>query len=618
MCGLAGWAGPVDVDQACLRRMCSTLDHRGPDSKGEFTAPGRVGLGFRRLSIIDLKTGEQPLFNELHTIAVTCNGEIYNAPELADGLRSRGHRLSSQSDVEVISHLYEERGSRFLEQLQGMFSIALWDVREQTLLLARDRLGVKPLYWAAVAGGLVYASEPAAILASGRVPARPDLFALGQYQTLQYVPPPRTGFEGILKLAPGEALTYCDGQIRTWRWWHLPSAHGAPACDPAGIVDQLDGLMRKATSSRLRSDVALGAFLSGGIDSSLVVAYMAEELSQVRTFSVDFSDAAFSEGAHARRVAEIYGTQHEEFLVEPDIGATLESVVRRLGEPFADSSAIPSYLLSEVTSRHVTVALSGDGGDEAFAGYERYRLAHAGDRLEVMCEPLARFGLRVVPDGAMLRRVRYGLQAMARPSGERYAYMMTHFVPADVERMTLPGAKALVSGSQDAWENVLALPTAGGVNRYMALDIATYLPGDLLVKVDRMSMAHSLEVRSPFLDYRVHEFAARLPGEIKLRHGQLKWPLKELAARRGLPQDLVHRRKQGFGVPIGAWLRNELRPWLLDVLTDPRTVGRHYFAQSAVDELISQHVSGSADHTSRLWNLVMLEMWHRCAIDVSA
>jgi asparagine synthase (glutamine-hydrolysing) len=499
-----------------------------------------------------------------------------------------------------------------------MFSIALWDVRERTLLLARDRLGVKPMYWAPVAGGLLYASEPHAILASGLVPARPDLHALGQYLTLQYVPPPSTGFRGIRKLAPGEAMTYRGGAIRAWRWWELPSEPAARPSSDAEMLDELDELMRRATASRLRSDVPLGAFLSGGIDSSLVVAYMAEALPRVRTFSVDFPVAAFSEGAHARRVAAIYGTEHEEFVVAPDIIPTLPAVVRRLGEPFADSSAIPTYLLSELTSRHVTVALSGDGGDEAFGGYERYRVASTADRLSALSKPLGRLGLRLLPGvdgGPTSRRVRRGLQALVQPPHERYAFMMAHFMPGDVARMTLPASRALVSGARDAWENVLALPDVRGVSRYMALDVATYLPGDLLVKVDRMSMAHSLEVRSPLLDYRVQEFAAALPGGLKVRRGRLKWPLKELAARRGLPHDLVHRRKQGFGIPIGPWLRDELRPWLVDVLTDPRTRDRGYFAPASVERLIGEHVAGTLDHTGRLWNLVMLELWHRSAID---
>jgi asparagine synthase (glutamine-hydrolysing) len=619
VCGLAGWAGALDLDRADLRRMCSTLEHRGPDSEGALIDPGRVGLGFRRLAIIDLETGEQPLYDESRTIAVTCNGEIYNAPELGARLRARGHRLASSSDVEVVSHLYEEHGARCLEHLQGMFAVALWDANRRTLLLARDRLGVKPLYWAPVADGIVYASEPRAILASGLVAARPDLHALGQYLTLQYVPPPLTGFQGIRKLAPGEALTYHEGTIRLWRWWELAAAEEAIPTTDAEMLEHLDALLRDATSSRLRSDVPLGAFLSGGVDSSLVVAYMAQELSQVRTFSMDFPISAFSEGAHARRVAKIYGTDHEEFLVRPEIVPTLGAVVERLGEPFADSSAIPTYILSEVTSRHVTVALSGDGGDEAFGGYERYRVAATAERLGAVARPAGRLGLRLHRGARAGRtpRLRRGLETLAQPLDERYASMMSHFAPTDVETMTQAGAKALVAGSTDAWSNCLALPAQPGVNRYMSLDIATYLPGDLLVKVDRMSMAHSLEVRSPMLDYRVHEFAAALSGRAKLRCGQLKWPLKQLAARHGLPSDLVHRRKQGFGIPIGPWFRDELREWLLEVLTDRRTVDRGYFEQPVIDTLISEHVAGAIDHTSRLWNLVMLELWHRSAIDAS-
>jgi asparagine synthase (glutamine-hydrolysing) len=621
VCGLAGWAGRVDIDAPTLQRMCSTLVHRGPDAEGSHVEAGRVGLGFRRLSIVDLQTGEQPLYNEDRTIAVTCNGEIYNAPAHEPALRARGHRLSSGSDVEVVSHLYEEHGMAFLEQLHGMFAIALWDARSATLLLARDRMGVKPLYWARVPGGIVYGSDPRAILASGLIAPAPDLEALGQYLTLQYVPPPLSGFAGIRKLAPGEVLTFRDGVTEVTRWWRLSAAGVEVPRDPEEAIDRLDVLMREATVSRLRSDVPLGAFLSGGVDSSLVVAYMAAELPQVRTFSADFPVAAFSEGQHARRVAAVYGTDHEEFIVEPDIVGTLGSVVEQLGEPFADSSAVPTYLLSQMTSARVTVALSGDGGDEAFAGYERYMAALAADRLGPIARPLCRLGSRAMPvdrGGVRTHRARIALQALRRSPHERYAAMVAHFTPEAVAAMILPGAEQMLTGSRHAWSDVLRLPAVAGVDRYTLLDVDTYLPGDLLLKVDRMSMAHSLEVRSPLLDHRVHEFAAAVPSAMKIRRGRLKWPLKALAQRRGLPEDLVHRRKQGFGIPIGPWFRNELRPWLVDVLTDPRTVGRGYFHQPVVDGLIDSHTSGRADHTQQLWNLVMLELWHRSLIDAAA
>jgi asparagine synthase (glutamine-hydrolysing) len=549
-------------------------------------------------------------------VVTTCNGEIYNFQELRRGLEARGHRFATHSDCETIVHLYEERGPDFLQELRGMFGLALWDAERRRLVLARDRLGVKPLYWARVGGGLVYGSEPGAILASGLVVARPDPEAIAQYLTLQYVPPPRSGFEGIGKLAPGEMLVFEDGEATVRRWWSLDhAAKAAPSEEEA--IERVDAMLAEATRLRMIADVPIGAFLSGGIDSSLVVSYMAEQSSRVHTFSIDFPHARYSEGAHAKEVAGVYGTQHEEFLVEPAIVPTIADAVRAAGEPFADSSAIPTYVLSEVTRRRVTVALSGDGGDEAFAGYIRHRLATAADRLgplPLAARPLAR-AMAASGLNGRLARVARGLKAVSRSPHDRYAAIMAHFDPPALDRLCRPEFLSVAGGSRRAWDGVLALPDVPGVDRYLALDTVTYLPGDLLLKVDRMSMAHGLEVRSPLLDHRVHEYAASLPGPLKLRRGTTKWLLKQLATRRGLPEHLVHRRKQGFGIPIGEWFRGELRPWLEGILRDPGTRGRGYFDANETDRLLIEHVEGRADHTYRLWNLAMLELWHREWID---
>jgi asparagine synthase (glutamine-hydrolysing) len=366
----------------------------------------------------------------------------------------------------------------------------------------------------------------------------------------------------------------------------------------------------------LISDVPLGAFLSGGLDSSLVVGYMADALPEVRTFSIDFAIEGYSEGRHARTVSELYGTRHEEFLVEPEMVPLATEVAHASGEPFADASAIPTYLLSRLTRAGVTVALSGDGGDEAFGGYERYLHADRADRLAPV-RGVARVARGVLPGSARPRARRLGraLELAGRSSQARYAGMMSHFEPAALPALCRSEFLAAANGAGNPWESLLALPPGRGINRYTSLDIATYLPGDLLLKVDRMSMAHALEVRSPMLDHRVHEFAAGLPPSLKLRRGTLKYLLKQVALRRGLPPALVHRRKQGFGVPLGDWFRGELRPWLTDVLTDERTRGRGYFHPAAVDVLIREHISATRDHAPRLWNLVMLELWHRAYID---
>jgi asparagine synthase (glutamine-hydrolysing) len=618
MCGLAGWVGNVGATEETLVRMCDAISHRGPDEMGSHVRPGRVGLGFRRLSIIDLSTGSQPIANEDGSVHVCCNGEIYNFRALRSELAARGHRFRTRSDSEVIVHLYEEIGERCLERLDGMFAIAVWDDRRNRLLLARDRLGVKPLYWTRASRGLLYGSEPAAIFASGLVPARPDVQSLADYLTLQYVPAPRTGFEAVAKLRPGERLLFDGERTDVARYWAPDFAHKLNLSDREAL-DRIDALLEAGTRDRLVADVPVGAFLSGGIDSSLVVSYMAQHSTQVKTFSIDFADERFSEARHARRVAALYGTDHEEMLVEPEVIPTIAEVARHAGEPFGDSSAIPTYLLSQMTRRHVTVALSGDGGDEAFAGYERHRIATYLDRAGPLLGVAGALGqVRTGDDRSRLGRVARGLRAASRPAHERYATLMAHFSPVEIERLCTPAFLRACEAPFSAWKDELSLPPWKGVDRYAALDTATYLPGDLLLKVDRMSMAHALEVRSPLLAYQVHEFAAALPPRMKLRRGTSKWLLKQLAVRRGLPHDLVHRSKQGFGVPVGEWFRGELRPWLEDLLLDPHTLGRGYFRREEVERLLREHIDRRADHRARLWNLAMLESWHRVHLDRAA
>jgi asparagine synthase (glutamine-hydrolysing) len=617
MCGITGWVGAPALDDDALRRMRAAIAHRGPDDDAAFVDPGRVALGFRRLSIIDLECGAQPIASESGRVVVTVNGEIYNFQALRDELRARGHTFRTGSDAEVVVHLYEEEGARCLQRLRGMFAIALWDADHNRLLLARDRLGVKPLFYAERGGGLLYGSEPGAILASGAVPARPDLAAIAQYLTLQYVPAPLSGFAGIRKLHPGELLIWENGAVRTERWWTLRHGEAVDRVSDEQRLDELDAVLSEATRLRLIADVPVGAFLSGGVDSSLVVSYMAEHASDVRTFSIDFPLAKFSEGEHAREVARVYGTRHEDLVVEPDVIPVVAEVVRAAGEPFADSSAIPTYLLSEMTRRRVTVALSGDGGDEAFAGYVRHRIASSADRLgrlPEMAAPLAR-AVERIPGNGRVARLQRGLAAIARTPHERYASIMSHFEPAALQKLCTPEFLAEAGGTRRAWDEVLALDGTPGVDRYLTLDTATYLPGDLLVKVDRMSMWHALEVRSPLLDQEVHELAARTPADMKLRRGETKWLLKQLARRRGLPEHLVTRAKKGFGIPIGEWFRGDLRPWVEGILRDPATRDRGWLRPAEVDRLLDDHLAGRADHTPRLWNLAMLELWQREWID---
>ncbi len=426
------------------------------------------------------------------------------------------------------------------------------------------------------------------------------------------MPAPRTGFAGIHKLAPGERLLRERGEIRIDRYWDLDFGKtGGGTAEEA--LERLDALLAAATRERLVADVPLGAFLSGGIDSSLVVGYMAEASSRVKTFSIDFPEAGFSEGRHAQQVAALYGTEHENHVLEPAMVPLIADAVRYAGEPFADSSAIPTLLLSRVTRERVTVALSGDGGDEAFAGYDRYPAVDDRPLLRLGARALAKSGAAsLLPDGSRLRR---SADFAALPARHRYAALMSHFTPAELASLCSRSFLAAAGNPVSVWDGTLVPPELPGVDRYLALDVATYLPGDLLLKVDRMSMSTALEVRSPFLDYRVQELAAGLPGRMKLRDGATKWALKELARRRGLPGELVDRRKQGFGVPIGPWLRRELRPWVEDLLLDPVSLGRGYFDPDQVRRLLQGHLDGSAENPYKVWNLAVLEQWHRSWID---
>ena len=597
--------------------MTGPVRHRGPDDEGFHVEAGVVALGFRRLSIIDLDGGHQPLYSEDGAVAVTCNGEIYNFRALRSQLEARGHSFRTGSDAEVIAHLYEERGDDCLDALQGMFAVALWDARERRLLLACDRMGVKPLYWAEVPGGLVYGSEPGALLASGLMQRRPDPAAIMRYLTLQYVPAPFTGFEGMRKLAPGERLSWTPGEpARVETWWRLNGAERTDGPTDADVVAELDTLLEAATRARLIADVPLGAFLSGGVDSSLVVAYMAGASARVKTFSVDVPMTGYSESAHAQRVARAFGTDHSEYTIEAEMVPSIANAVRAAGEPFADASAIPTYLISAAARRHVTVALSGDGGDEAFGGYHRFLRALQFERLEPLA-PLARAAVGAVPDALLSRApvLQRRLQKAALPAHDRYAAMVTHFGPSLLDRLCTSGFKREAGGTRIAWDGDLQLPAGDGINRYCRLDTTTYLPGDILVKVDRMSMAHALEVRSPLLDYRVQQFAASLPGRFKLRSGETKWILKELAKRRGVPPENVHREKMGFAIPVGQWFRGSLRAWLVDLLESPESRGRGYFDSAEVSRLLYGHLDGTAESEAQLWNLAMLELWHRSWID---
>ena len=631
MCGIVGIADPggSPIPEADLRRMCDAIAHRGPDGEGRYLSPhdrnGSVGLGIRRLAVIDLVTGQQPVHNEDKTIWVVLNGEIYNYPELRLELEGKGHVFYTNSDTEAIVHAYEEYGIDVPKKLRGMFAFALWDERRESLLLARDRVGKKPLLYAISQGRLVFASEFQAILRHPDVSRDVNLEAILHYLSFMCVPGPQTAFAAIKKLQPAHLLVWTRTSITIQRYWSLDFDQKREISEQEA-ADRTLALLRDAVKVRLMSDVPLGAFLSGGVDSSAVVALMSELQSRpVKTFSIGFDDRDFSEIHHARRVAARFGTDHHEFMVRPDAIDVLPTLVRHYGEPYADSSAIPTYYLSKVTRQHVTVALNGDGGDEAFAGYERYVAMVMAERYQTIPAMLRRRLIdpvvRAMPEPANARsrlgRLRRFLSAAGRERSERYL-RWSGAISEEVKRdLCAPGF--LEQADRLCTPDLMRTWFSGNgdldiVDRVLKADTENYLPNDLLVKVDIASMAVSLEARSPFLDHHLLEFAVTVPGSYKLRGLTTKRLLRR-ALKDILPAENIGRAKMGFGVPIGRWLRGELRELLRGAILSERGAHRGYFKSETVRFIYEQHQSGKRDWGHQLWTLLMLELWHREFID---
>ena len=625
MCGIAGFA---DRDAAAsgnaasfalVHRMCDVIRHRGPDDEGIHVAPG-VGLGMRRLSIIDLSGGRQPIHNESRTVTVVFNGEIYNYRELRVELEALGHRFSTSSDTETIVHAYEQWDGAAFARLRGMFAIALWDSSSRTLLLARDRAGQKPVHYAERGGRMYFGSEIKSLLATGAVDARINLRSLDHYLAFLYTPRDESIFEGIRKLPPGHFLRWRDGRIDVAPYWQV-SARETFKGSEADAIAELDHVLQDAVRSHMVSDVPLGAFLSGGVDSSAVVGMMARASSQpVKTFSIGFDEPEFDELEHARTVANHFGTDHHEFVVRPDGLSILTDLVSHFDEPFADSSAIPTWYVSEIARRHVTVVLSGDGGDELFGGYDRY-LAHprvaAFDRLPV--PGLRRAAALVWPHLPHGARGKNFLRHVARDAAGRYLDSIAFFQPDERRALFTTDVRSALSSDSEAamarhFDRFAALSHE---SRMMRFDFETYLPEDVLTKVDRMSMAHSIESRVPLLDNSVIDFAATLPARFKIRDGRRKHVLKE-TLRPLLPAGILDRRKQGFGVPLGVWFRDGLTDLFSEVLESPRARQRGYFEASFVSRLLREHLAGERDHTLRLWQLIVFELWHRQYLDLPA
>jgi asparagine synthase (glutamine-hydrolysing) len=614
MCGIAGIVGGSQgsVDAQTIHRMCQAIVYRGPDDEGIFVKDG-VGLGMRRLSIIDLAGGHQPVFNEDRTVWVVFNGEIYNFPELRKELEGRGHRFYTHTDTEVIVHLYEDLGADCVQKLRGMFAFALYDERRRCLLLARDRLGKKPLHYALSDGRLLFGSEIKAILSVEPKLAQLNSDALLQYFYFGYIPDPATAFAPIQKLPPGHVLEFAAGKIAVRQYWDLPEYGTYSPASEQECLEELEHRLAEAVRIRLIADVPLGALLSGGTDSSTVVALMAGATSRpVKTFSVGFRHADFNEAPYARMVAEKFATDHHELILEPDVRETIETLTRSLEEPFGDSSMLPTYYISCLARKHVTVALSGDGGDEAFAGYERYRI-HLQDRSHDWIPQWAgrwyRRGIHPwLPYNLPGRSLAYSLSL---PWQDRYTEGVS-FHPFQREMGLLSedfvGAAQPLKLFREYLDKARAHDPLG---RVLYLDSKTYLPGDILTKVDRMSMLTSLEARVPMLDHVFLEWVTALTPEWKMRGGIQKYILRKLAERVGVPKEVLYRPKQGFALPLGHWMRNELKDLILEVMQDPGTLQRGYFNPNGIARLLNEHFQGRRDHSARIWRLFMFELWHR-------
>lgn len=639
MCGIAGvinYYEKRNVSKRLLQKMVSMLEHRGPDDVG-YHIKGPVGLGTRRLSVIDVEKGHQPIGNEDNSIWVAYNGEIYNYKELRQDLEKKRHTFKTNADTEVIVHLYEEMGKELVSRLNGMFAFALWDSKRRILLLARDRAGIKPLYYYIGRDKLLFGSELKALLQDPSVPRELNLQALHAYLSLLYVPAPLTIFSGIKKLPPAHILEYVDGEVSIQRYWSIPyQAADAVETDTHPTVlnrhtvkyyaSEVRERLKASVKRRMISDVPLGAFLSGGLDSSAIVALMTQTTNtQVKTFSIGFRDAGYyDEREYARKIVNLFNTKHHEDEVQPDALEVLPLLMKHFDEPYADSSAIPTYYVSKLARQHVTVCLSGTGGDELFAGYRRYLLEDLVRRYQKSPKFLQwlinKFSERLPVSRTsavkeyflLLKRF---LACKADTPMLRHLDMMTCFSDdAKSSLYTDVFPKDLADATETIMQHYRKTEHCDDLTRTLWADFYTYLPDDLLVKEDRMSMAVSLEGRVPYLDHEFVEFVARIPSTFKVHKLTTKYILKE-AMRDLLPDAIIDRRKHGFAVPIGEWFKHELKTYAQDVFQDKRTRERGFFQTDYMLSLLQEHQNGIRDYSSQLWALLIFELWCREYLD---
>lgn len=620
MCGIAGKVSlRGDVPAALVEAMCERQKHRGPDSRGVHRSKG-VALGIQRLRIIDLETGDQPIYNEDRSVAVILNGEVYNFRELRRDLERRGHTFSTKGDTEVIAHLYEEKGRDLVHELNGMFAFAIWDAPRRRLLLARDRVGKKPLFYSAGDGWLSFASELRALMVDTEIRREIDPSSIDCYLAYGYIPSPWSIWGDVRKLRPAHTLVWEGGRVETERYWRLDYSQKRQE-DHRELEEELRRRVGAAVQRRMIADVPLGALLSGGVDSSIVVSEMAAASPRpVKTFSIGFEEEKYNELPRARLIAERFSTDHHEFVVKPDAIDLVPKLARHYGEPYADSSAIPSFYLAEVTRRHVTVALNGDGGDESFAGYLRHVANSLSAHLDSIPRPLRRAVARAghaLPkrpgSKTRLNQVQRFLVAVEADAVERYRRHVSVFNANERADLLNPDFRASVDASRAP--TVISTPwqAASGtkaLDRLLEVDVNTYLPEDLLVKMDIAAMAHSLEARSPLLDPDVMEFAASLPPWKKARLASKKLLLRR-AYRGRVPDSILNGAKMGFAVPLDIWFRGDLRGYAHEVLLDPSTLARGYLQENSIRSILNAHAAGRGDRSSQLWTLLMLEAWHR-------
>jgi asparagine synthase (glutamine-hydrolysing) len=622
ICGVVSFEPGHGIDKLILQKMNGTLRHRGPDEEGYYQ-DSRASLAMRRLSIIDLRTGQQPISNEAGDIWVVYNGEIYNFPSLRAALEKRGHLFKTRTDTEVIVHAYEEYGDDCVRQFNGMFALALWDARKCRLLLARDHMGIKPLYYWAGPDRLVFGSELKALTAHPDVPRRINLAAIDLFLSIEYIPSPHTIYEDVFKLPPGHRLVLENGRLEVSQFWDVPVQPVGETGDEC--AETLAGLLKEAVGMRMISDVPLGAFLSGGIDSSTVVGYMSQLSSQpVKTFSIGFEDATYNELPYAEAVARHFGTEQHVEVLNPDVSSLAEGLVQQHDEPFADTSIFPTYLVSKLARQHVKVALSGDGGDELFAGYDTYRaeqLSRLYGKLPdiVRRDVMPAFAGMLPPQPAKkgtinkIKRMIEGASMSPTLQHTRWMIFMNDRDKDSLYRSDLK--KILEQGPTSAFFERCFRQAASfdSLAQQQYVDMKTYLADNILTKVDRMSMAVSLEARVPLLDHRIAEFALNLPPQMKLNGSRTKIILRH-AVKRLVPDLVIDKPKEGFSIPMKHWLTGSLRPMMMDLLSNATVQRRGYFHPQVVSTWIQEHLDGRVNHSHRLWALMVLELWHRAEV----